>query len=182
MKRPQVVTQPPMAAVKPTQATAAQEKKPRRVRSSAAPAAGLAATGLAAVAATGGRAAGAAGAFGAGAAGVLGGGALVPPAITGAAGVLSGGVEVREGGAGGSFADGAASGFPGAALSFVSSAMKTPFEGAVTAGSVLSGSFLAERGEGCQGSEGFAEVASGLLQKRPILRKETNTLRRQDDG
>src|SRR5436309_10869694 len=44
MKRPITVAQPPIAAVKPTQATAAQEKKPRRVRSASdALAAGLAA-------------------------------------------------------------------------------------------------------------------------------------------
>src|SRR3954462_3711932 len=54
MNRPIVVTQPPIATVKPTQATAAQEKKPRRVTPSAA----AAAAGAAAAAAGAGREAG----------------------------------------------------------------------------------------------------------------------------
>ncbi len=53
MKRPKAVMQPPMAAVKPTQATAAQEKKPRRVTSAAGLAAGFAGAGLAAAAGAG---------------------------------------------------------------------------------------------------------------------------------
>src|SRR5688500_3907377 len=42
MKRPMAVTQPPIAAEKPTQATAAQEKNPRRDMSSPVPAFGAA--------------------------------------------------------------------------------------------------------------------------------------------
>jgi hypothetical protein len=56
MNRPIAVTQPPIATVNPTHATAAQEKKPRRVTPSSAPV--LAAAGLAAGVAGAGFAAG----------------------------------------------------------------------------------------------------------------------------
>src|SRR5690349_14547339 len=48
MNRPMAVTHPPIATVNPTHATAAQEKKPRRVTPASEAAAGLAAAGFAA--------------------------------------------------------------------------------------------------------------------------------------
>src|SRR5215212_7205498 len=97
MKRPIAVTQPPIAAENPTQATAAQEKNPRRDMSRPAafgaalgaglvPAAAGVAVAFAAAAAAAGAGAGA-GFPGAWAAGPGGGttGALVPPATAGAA-------------------------------------------------------------------------------------------------
>src|SRR4051794_25985672 len=142
MNRPIVVTQPPIATVKPTQATAAQEKKPRRVTPSAAAAAagagweaggGAFAVPLAAAvpvaAAAAATAAGAgfgaalsaagAGAAFAGAAspgGWVTRGALVPPATAGtsATGVGDGGaLNVSEGAAGAPGAESAGPEGPG---------------------------------------------------------------------